>query len=93
MPYTSERNNQIVIELLKYHGIKKIVASPGGTNLTFVASVQQDPFFEIYSSVDETEALKIMCTLEKSTSENVKQTIKSIIGDKNASALKKFIKG
>ena len=50
--YTSERNVQIVIGLLKAHGIKRIVASPGSTNVTFVGSVQQDPFFEIYSCVD-----------------------------------------
>ena len=50
MKYTSERNHQILIELLKRNGIKKIVTSPGGTNVTFVASVQSDPFFELYSS-------------------------------------------
>lgn len=54
--YTSERNVQIVIGLLKAHGIKRIVASPGSTNVTFVGSVQQDPFFEIYSCVDERSA-------------------------------------
>ena len=51
MGYTSERNNQIVIELLKYHGIKKVVASPGATNVSFIASIQNDPWFEIYSSI------------------------------------------
>lgn len=54
--YTSERNVQIVIGLLKAHGIKRIVASPGSTNVTFVGSVQQDSFFEIYSCVDERSA-------------------------------------
>lgn len=54
--YTDERNVQIVIGLLKAHGIKRIVASPGSTNVTFVGSVQQDPFFEIYSCVDERSA-------------------------------------
>lgn len=44
MKYTSERNHQILLELLKRNGIKKIVTSPGGTNVTFVASVQRDPF-------------------------------------------------
>lgn len=45
--YTDERNIQIVISLLKAHGIKRVVASPGTTNLSFVASIQQDSFFEI----------------------------------------------
>ncbi|MEI3005177.1 MAG: hypothetical protein V8T87_11240 [Victivallales bacterium] len=42
--YTDERNIQIVISLLKAHGIKRVVASPGTTNLSFVASIQQDSF-------------------------------------------------
>lgn len=44
--YTDERNVQILIALLKEHGIKKIVASPGSTNVTFVGSIQQDPFLK-----------------------------------------------
>ena len=37
--YTSERNVQIVLSLLKANGIRKIIASPGATNFTFVGSV------------------------------------------------------
>lgn len=59
--YTDERNIQIVIELLKMHGIKHIVVSPGGTNISFVASVQHDPFFKLYSAVDERSAAYIAC--------------------------------
>lgn len=51
--YTSEKNVQILISLLKQYGIRKIIASPGTTNLTFVASLQQNPFFEIYSAPEE----------------------------------------
>ena len=51
--YPTERNIQMVIALMKAHNIHKVVASPGTTNITFVASIQDDPFFEIYSSVDE----------------------------------------
>lgn len=61
--YTSERNVQILISLLKAHGIKKIVASPGTTNVCFVASIQQDSYFEIYSSADERSAAYIACGL------------------------------
>ena len=59
--YTDERNIQIVISLLKAHGIKRVVASPGTTNLSFVASIQQDSFFEIYSAADERSAAYIAC--------------------------------
>lgn len=51
--YTIEVNCQIVIALLKAHGIHKVVANPGTTNVAFVGSVQNDPWFEVYSGVDE----------------------------------------
>lgn len=59
--YTDERNAQIVISLLKAHNISKVIASPGGTNICLVASLQQDPFFEIYSAVDERSAAYMAC--------------------------------
>ena len=69
--YTAERNVQIVIALLKAHGIKKVIASPGTTNMTFVGSIQQDPWFEIYSSVDERSAAYIACGLAEESGEPV----------------------
>lgn len=51
--YTDERNAQIVIALLKAHGIRNIIANPGTTNIAFVGSVQNDPWFKVYSGVDE----------------------------------------
>lgn len=68
---TTERNNQIMIELLKKHGIKKIVASPGGTNVTLIASIQNDSFFEIYSAIDERSAAYIACGLAEESGERV----------------------
>lgn len=69
--YTTERNTQILIYLLKAHGIKKIIASPGTTNIDFVYSVQQDGFFEIYSVVDERSAAYMACGLAAETGEPV----------------------
>ena len=43
--YTDERNAQIVIALMKAHGIRKVIASPGTTNICLIASIQNDPFF------------------------------------------------
>lgn len=43
--YSAERNVQIVIALLKAYNIKKIVASPGTTNIPFVCSAQFDRGF------------------------------------------------
>ena len=45
--YTAERNIQIVLRLLKEHGIKRVVASPGATDVSIVASMQHDPWFEM----------------------------------------------
>ena len=51
--YTDEKNAQIVIALLKAHGIRKVIANPGTTNIPIVGSVQNDPWFEVYSGIDE----------------------------------------
>lgn len=69
--YTSEKNTQILIKLLKEHKVKKIVASPGTTNVCLVASLQQDPYFEIYSSVDERSAAYIACGMAAESGEPV----------------------
>lgn len=69
--YTNERNAQIVIELLKAHGIRKVIASPGTTNICFVASIQQDPFFEIYSAPEERSAGYMACGLAAESGEPV----------------------
>lgn len=69
--YSSEQNIQIVVALLKSHGIKKIIVSPGGTNVSFVASVQHDDFFEIYSCIDERSAAYMACGLSAESNEIV----------------------
>ncbi|WP_028128486.1 thiamine pyrophosphate-binding protein [Selenomonas sp. AE3005] len=51
--YSAEKNVQILIDLLKKHNIRKCVCSPGATNMNFVASMQYDGNFELYSAVDE----------------------------------------
>jgi len=51
--YTDEKNAQIVIALLKAHGIRKVIANPGTTNIAFVGSVQNDSWFQVYSGIDE----------------------------------------
>ena len=69
--YTDERNVQIVIALLKAHGIRRVIASPGTTNMTFVVSVQNDPWFQLWSSVDERSAAYLACGLASETGEAV----------------------
>lgn len=69
--YTVERNIQMLISLMKAHNIKKIVISPGTTNMCFTASVQQDNYFELFSSADERSAAYIACGLAAETGEPV----------------------
>lgn len=69
--YTNEKHTQILIALLKAHGIRKIIASPGTTNITFIASIQHDPYFEIYSAADERSAAYIACGLSAESGEAV----------------------
>lgn len=81
--YTIERAQQILISLLKAHGIKRIIASPGTTNLTFVASLQQDSFFEVYSSVDERSAAYIACGMAAESGEPVVITCTGATASRN----------
>ena len=69
--YTDERNVQIVIALLKAHGIHRIIASPGTTNMTFVVSIENDPWFQVWSSVDERSAAYLACGMAAETGEPV----------------------
>lgn len=85
--YTNERNVQILISLLKQHGIRKVIASPGTTNMTFVGSIQQDPWFEVYSSVDERSAAYIACGLAAESGEPV------VISCTGATASRNYLPG
>lgn len=69
--YTTERNAQILIALMKAHGIRKVIVSPGATNMCFAGSLQSDPYFELYSSVDERSAAYIACGLAAESGEAV----------------------
>lgn len=68
---TSERNIQIVLSLLKANGIKKVIASPGSTDVAIVSSMQHDPYFEMYSSIDERSACYMACGLAAEAQEPV----------------------
>ena len=71
MFYSAERNVQILVALLKSHGIRYVIASPGTTNINFVVSVQNDPFFKVFSSVDERSAAYLACGIASESGEPV----------------------
>ena len=59
--YTSEKNTQILISLMKAHGVNDIIISPGSMNHIFAACVQEDPEFRVYSCIDERSAAYMAC--------------------------------
>ncbi|MGR5306677.1 thiamine pyrophosphate-binding protein [Vibrio mediterranei] len=69
--YTREKNTQIIIQLLKSHNIKRVITSPGTANMALIGSIQNDPFFECYSCVDERSAAYMACGLAEETMEPV----------------------
>jgi 2-succinyl-5-enolpyruvyl-6-hydroxy-3-cyclohexene-1-carboxylate synthase len=85
--YTDEKNAQVIIALLKAHGIRKVIASPGTTNMAIVASMQNDSYFEMYSSVDERSAAYMACGLAYESGETV------VISCTGATASRNYLPG
>lgn len=81
--YTIEKAQQILVSLLKQHGIRKVVASPGTTNITFVACLQYDSFFEVYSSIDERSAAYQAVGLAEESGEPVVLTCTGATASRN----------
>lgn len=69
--YSEEQNVQILISHLKANGIKRVIVSPGSTNACLAASLQSDPYFEMYSCVDERSAAYMACGMAEETCEPV----------------------
>lgn len=83
MKYTNEKNILILISLLKQHGVRNIIASPGTTNISFVASVQSDPFFNVISCVDERSAAYMACGMAAEAGEPVVLTCTGATASRN----------
>lgn len=81
--YSVERNVQMLVYLLKKHGIRKVIASPGTTNICFVGSLQCDSFFEIYSAADERQAAYMACGLAEESGEPVVITCTGATASRN----------
>ena len=81
--YTNEKNILFLIAFLKEYNIRKIVASPGTTNLSFVASMQSDPYFEMYSCVDERSAAYMAVGLSEESGEPVVITCTGATASRN----------
>ena len=69
--YSDELNVQLLLALFKKYNIRRVIASPGAINIAVVASMQQDPYFQMYSCVDERSAAYLACGLAEETGEPV----------------------
>lgn len=81
--YSAEENVQIVVSLLKAYGVSRVIASPGTTNLTFVASLMADPFFTIYSAPEERSAAYMAVGLAEECGEPVVITCTGATASRN----------
>jgi 2-succinyl-5-enolpyruvyl-6-hydroxy-3-cyclohexene-1-carboxylate synthase len=81
--YTDEKNVQILIALLKEHGIRHVVASPGSANSSFVVSLDCDGSFIMYSAVDERSAAYMACGIADETGEPVMITCTGATASRN----------
>lgn len=81
--YSIEKNVQILIAVLKANNIKKVVVSPGTTNISFIVSMVNDGGFEMYSAVDERGAAYIACGLSSESGEPVVITCTGATASRN----------
>lgn len=81
--YSSERSIQMLVYLLKQHHIRKVIVSPGATNVNFVASVQCDDYFQVYSCVDERSAAYMACGMAEESGEPVVLTCTGATASRN----------
>lgn len=87
MHYSDEKQIQQLVSLLKQHGIRRVVASPGSSNVPLVASLQSDPCFDITSCVDERSAAYIACGMAAESGEPV------VISCTGATASRNYLPG
>lgn len=76
-------NINVVVTLLKKHGIRYLVISPGGTNKEFAKVVQDDSFFKCFSVVDERSAMYFAIGLYLQTGEIVATSCTSAQATRN----------
>ena len=81
--YTKVENVKMLLVLLKKHGIKHIVTSPGGTNIPIVQGLQEDSDFHCYSVIDERSAMYFAIGLQMQLGEPVATTCTSAQATRN----------
>lgn len=81
--YSAEQQILVVVSLLKAYGINRVIASPGTTNLTFVACLQHDSFFRVYSAPEERSAAYMAVGMAEESGEPVVITCTGATASRN----------
>lgn len=76
-------NINYVVDALKANNIKKVVISPGGTNIPLIKQLQSDSFFTCYSVVDERSAMYFAIGLYLKTGEVIATSCTSAQATRN----------
>lgn len=69
--YSNERDILELVALMKEHGVKRAIVSPGSTNISLAQSLLYDKDIEVFSAVDERSAAYMACGLAEETGEAV----------------------
>lgn len=81
--YNVQENVRIVVSLLKEYNVRHVVLNPGGTNIPVVQAIQDDPFFQCYSIVDERSAMYFAIGLHLQTGEVIATSCTSAQATRN----------
>ena len=87
MKYTDEKGVLLLVAALKAYNIRRVIVSPGTTHTSFVASIQHDDFFQLYSCVDERSAAYMACGMATETNEPI------VIACTGATAPREYLPG
>lgn len=74
---------QYLVAMLKKYGINNIIASPGRQNANFNYIVQEDPYFNCYSVIDERSAAYVATGIAYETGEPVVITCTGATASRN----------
>ena len=85
--YSNQKNVQVLVSLLKQHGVLTAVISPGSRNMPLVVSLENDPDFTCYSVVDERSAAYFAIGVSKSVNGPV------LLSSTSAQATRNYIPG
>lgn len=81
--YNKDNTIKYMVKMLKVHGVRHIVASPGTQCAALDICCQNDPFFKVYSVVDERSAGYFATGLAFETGEPVAITCTCATADRN----------